>query len=317
MNKKISTALKFLFSCLLVIFLIWKSQPKTIWALMASSKFIYLYLALFFYLLIIVAGIYRWKLLLSQIAVKSSLAELTKLTLLSQFGNVFIPGGFWGDLMRGMKIKKDGSASKCLASVFIDRVLGAFGFVLIGFFLLPFASHYLNRSLFTILLALFLAIIVITVLIFFNGTVQRLIVRSLSSDKKPIQKMKQFYLDLLVQMNHNKALILKALAVSLIASFINILVFYFISYSLGNSAAPMYFFLFIPIIIVLSHLPVSYQGLGLREAGFIVLFASAGLNRSQSLSISLLYFGLIVVMAALSGIAYFVWNQLDKKTAAT
>jgi hypothetical protein len=53
----------------------------------------------------------------------------------------------------------------------------------------------------------------------------------------------------------------------------------------------------------------------LREAGFILLFAHAGLSRSQSLSISLLYFAIIVIVAATSGLAYFVWNHLEKQHA--
>ncbi len=77
----------------------------------------------------------------------------------------------------------------------------------------------------------------------------------------------------------------------------------------------MYFFIFIPMIIIISNIPISFQGLGLREAGFILLFANAGLSRSQSLSISLLYFGIILIVAALSGMVYFVWNQFDKKPA--
>ncbi|MCJ7482996.1 MAG: flippase-like domain-containing protein [Thermodesulfovibrionales bacterium] len=315
MNKKIITVLKIIFSCLLVLYLIWKSEPRSILKLIASANLNYIFPSFFLYLVIMILGAFRWKLLLSQIAIRSSFPELMKLTLLSQFGNVFIPGGFWGDIMRGVKIRNNGSRSKGIASVFIDRVLGAFGFVFIGCALLPFASPYLNKNVFMYILLLFLTIIISTILIFFSGRIQRLILKALSADKKVIQKMKQFYIDLVFQVNNERSILFKAFVVSLIASLINIVIFCCISYSLGNSASPIYFFLFIPIILVISHIPISYQGLGLREAGFILLFANAGLNRSQSLSISLVYFAIIVTVAAVSGMIYFVWNQFDKKPA--
>jgi uncharacterized protein (TIRG00374 family) len=315
MNKKLIAAGKIIFSCLLVMLLIWKSEPKAIFKLISASDFAYIYPSFFLYLAIMVLGAFRWQLLLSQVAIRSSFAELMKLTLLSQFGNVFIPGGFWGDIMRGVKIRNSGSRSRGIASVFIDRVMGAFGFVFIGFILLPFAYRYLKKSVFISLLALFLVITVSTLLIFFTGWTQRLILKALSADKKIIKKLKQFYLDLIFQVNNERPVLLKAFLVSLVASLINIIIFIFLSFSLGNPATPMYFFLFIPIILVISHIPVSYQGLGLREAGFILLFANAGLSRSQSLSISLLYFGIIVTVAAVSGLVYFVWNHIDKKPA--
>lgn len=314
MNKKVIAALKIVFSCALVLVLVLKSEPGAIAGLIAGCDPVYLYAAFSLYWLITVLGVFRWRLLLSQIAIRSSFPELMKLTLLSQFGNVFIPGGFWGDVMRGVKIKGNGSRSKGIASVFIDRVLGAFGFVVIGFAMLPFASRYLRNNMLAGILFLFLGIIISTPLIFFNARVQRWILKLLSSEIRIIRKIKQFYIDLLFQVNNEKPALFRAFVVSLIASLINILVFCLISFSLGNSAATIYFFLFIPIILVISHIPISYQGLGLREAGFILLFANAGLNPSQSLSISLVYFAIIVVVAAFSGLIYFVWSHWHNKT---
>jgi len=314
MNKKNITTFKFLFSCFFVIFLIWKSEPKLILKLITSCNFIYLYISIFLFLFIVIIGVYRWKLLLSQVLIKSSFSELTKLILLSQFGNVFIPGGFWGDLMRGLKLKKKSSTSKGIASVFIDRVLGIFGFIFLGFIMLPFASQFLKRSLFIFLLIIFSSIIVLVFLVFYYGKFQQLIINILSSKRKIIKKLKQFYLDVIFQANNNNVTIFKAFIISLIANFINIFVFYFISKALGNSVSLIYFFLFIPIIIVISRIPISFQGLGLREAGFIVLFAKSGLTRSQSLSISLLYFTIILTVALLSGIIYFIWNHFGEES---
>jgi len=316
MNKKLIAALKIAFSCILVLYLIWRSDPRSVMQLIRSADFVYIYPSFLLYLLIMILGVWRWKLLLSQISMQSSFAELMKLILLSQFGNVFFPGGFWGDVMRGVKLKNSGSKSKTVASVFIDRVLGAFSFVFIGSLLLPFASPYLEKNVFIYIAALFLLIITTILLVFFNVWVQRRFLNALSVDKKIVRKLKQFYLDLLFQVNNERPFLFKAFVVSLAASLVNILIFCLISYALGNSAAPIYFLLFIPIILVISHIPISYQGLGLREAGFILLFANAGLNRSQSLSISLVYFAILVVVAAFSGLIYFVWCYWDKKSIA-
>ncbi len=58
--------------------------------------------------------------------------------------------------------------------------------------------------------------------------------------------------------------------------------------------------------MIVSYLPVSYSGLGLREAGFVLLFMQVGMPRDQALAIPLIYFGLLFVLGIGGGIIYLM-----------
>ena len=59
-------------------------------------------------------------------------------------------------------------------------------------------------------------------------------------------------------------------------------------------------FLFIPIIMAIQLVPVSLNGLGVREGAYVFFFGSAGLVASQAVAASLL-FALLTTLVSLSG----------------
>jgi hypothetical protein len=104
---------------------------------------------------------------------------------------------------------------------------------------------------------------------------------------------------------HRQALLV-ALGLSLLLQSVIILVFYLISRSL-NLAVPLgYFFLFVPLISLVSMAPVSIAGLGVREGSAVYLFAKVGLDSAGALSLSLLWFTVTALCHGLGGLVFLL-----------
>ena len=67
-----------------------------------------------------------------------------------------------------------------------------------------------------------------------------------------------------------------------------------------------YYFLFVPITSIVTILPVSFAGLGVREGAYVFLFIQAGMPRETALSLSLLVYVISIFAPGLIGGAVYV-----------
>ncbi len=107
-----------------------------------------------------------------------------------------------------------------------------------------------------------------------------------------------------MEFKDRRGIIIKGLLLGLIIQSIVIISFYIFSLSLGFDVQMIYFFLFIPLITVASAVPVTLSGLGIREAGFVILFTKAGLTEVEALSLSLLIFINMCLVSLIGGLEF-------------
>jgi hypothetical protein len=69
------------------------------------------------------------------------------------------------------------------------------------------------------------------------------------------------------------------------------------------------FFLYVPIINVVSMIPVSLNALGVREYSYVVLFQRAGLQGETAIAVSLVSFFLVFALSLLGGLAFIVYRR--------
>lgn len=96
----------------------------------------------------------------------------------------------------------------------------------------------------------------------------------------------------------------RALALNLTLSVCIVVVTTFVWYSvalaLGVNASLFYFLLFNPLIAFVLLIPISFNGLGPKEATAVFFFGLAGVPSEQALAMSLI-FHLIIVLTSLPG----------------
>ncbi|MGH7681866.1 MAG: hypothetical protein ACRENN_07755, partial [Candidatus Eiseniibacteriota bacterium] len=65
-----------------------------------------------------------------------------------------------------------------------------------------------------------------------------------------------------------------------------------------------YYFLFVPVLAALVSLPISLNGLGIREGAGVVLFHMAGLTKEQAFTLPFLTYLISVLISLLGGLIF-------------
>jgi len=84
---------------------------------------------------------------------------------------------------------------------------------------------------------------------------------------------------------------------------------YLLARGLGLETSLAAFMLCVPIANVFASLPITLNGLGVREAAYLVLFSRAGLTKPDTIALGLLWFASTMI-GGLSGIIAFVTTKL-------
>jgi len=71
---------------------------------------------------------------------------------------------------------------------------------------------------------------------------------------------------------------------------------------LGLSVPITYFFLFVPLLAVIVSLPISLNGIGLREGAGVMLFGLVGVGRAEAFSLQITTYLVAVAVSLLGGL---------------
>ena len=85
-------------------------------------------------------------------------------------------------------------------------------------------------------------------------------------------------------------------------------------------AAPVLFseiFLLVPPVMLITMLPISIAGWGVRETSMALAFGYAGLATSEGINVSLLYGAVIFVVGALGGLVWIFSAEKAEKGSAS
>ena len=308
---RVGFVFKLMFSIVLVAILLLNVPLSSLLHLVVESNQVYLASGFMILALALAFGVLRWNILLRRFTETHSIRMSVKLSALAHFYNLFLPGGFAGDIFRGFKYR-DGkiSGAQAMATVAMDRLIGLGGFICFLVFGLFIKWNDLKSLGFLwYLFPMILACIIIIVFICFKGSIKSIKFRT-KVNKELYAKLENFHTSL-NHYRHDHRLLGKALLVSLITSFLNIAVFYLIGIAFGSSVSFFNYMVLIPIIMILSLLPVSYRGLGIREAAFVVLFTKVGMTKNLALCIPLVYFGQLILLSIGCGILYLIMETSE------
>jgi hypothetical protein len=295
-------------SLALLAFLFSRTDLQAIRALFRSLRLPLLLSSIALYLLAQIVSTLRWQCLLRAEQINLSTWRLILLYYEGMFFNLMLPTVIGGDIVRGYQIfrltrQKDSS----VASILVERLSGYVALIMIACIALILGSSHLHDPVTVWLTIASAAGIVGIIAGLLNNQLQMLIFRVLNRTGlgRFHEVLHGFYGALRRYWKHRRAL-LQAVGLSLILQLLLIMIFYLISRSLNLSVPLRYFFLFVPLISVVSMLPISVAGLGVRESGSVYFFAKVGLDSAGAISLSLLWFAVTACCSGLGGIVFLV-----------
>jgi len=259
----------------------------------------------------------RWLIVLRHLEGRWRFIDLWRYVVIGSFFNQFLPSGMGGDVFRIWYVRQEGlSWGKATASVITDRVIGLVGlFVLIAagipYLLTVPAAGTVRDVLIALAVALALAIAAFLWLDVFIeklarfAALDRLIARSarLSHLFEGVQRTSPIIRNMLAGRWGFAALAL-SIANQLLAGAV---VFAFgIHVKAGVGGAPA--MLLFPFVLLVSMVPISLAGWGMREGAMVVVFSLIGTTATAALAMSLL-FGIALFVAALPGGVLWLSSQ--------
>jgi uncharacterized protein (TIRG00374 family) len=301
-------ALKLLISTILLGYLLTRTDLHAISSLLRSLHLPILFASFLLYLLAQVLSALRWRYLLKAERIKLSLWRLILLYFEGSFFSLMLPTLIGGDVVRGYQIFRFTQRHEAsVASILVERLSGYAAMNVIACLALVFAyPHLRDPALIWLTMASMVGLAAITAGLL-NIRLRSLLDKVLHAAGlgRFHDTFQRLYQAIQRYWTHRRALLI-ALGLSLLLQSVVILVFYLISRSL-NLAVPLgYFFLFVPLISLISMVPVSVAGLGVREGSAIYLFAKVGLDSAGALSLSLLWFTVTALCHGLGGIVFLL-----------
>ena len=292
----------------LTALLLWQSDPDAVWqaARGADWRFILLACALVAVDRILMA--YRWWTLLIPLDTgRPPLGIVMRIFFVSTFVGTFLPASVGGDAVRAYGLSKEGVGGvDAVASVLMDRLLGVVSILIVAI-----GGAILARELIDIR-ALFPALAVLTVLcaaalaVVFSPRAAVGIARALALLPRgretgaklvaAIQRYAAFHMP-----------IANVLLCSIAVQILRVLQTYCLGLALGLAVPLGVYFALVPIILLIVLMPITINGIGTTQAGFVWLFGRAGIASAPAFALSVLFLG-IAVVGNLPGAALYLFG---------
>ena len=252
-------------------------------------------------------GAVRWMVLARPLGFKTPLKVLIHYYLVGMFFNLFAPGTVGGDVSRIYYLARDGEDNlnkrlggatlHAAVSVFIDRVIGMAVLVwlgAIGLFLYPqYAVPAPIRHLTYALAGLFLA----------GGILFPVLRRVLPADGHPI--IVKLRVAVRSYQAHWQA-IPQAILLSFVVHFMQAWLHMLLGRAIQIDIPYSFCIILYPLVGTFSALPVSLNGLGLREGGYLYLFQFIGVGSEKGIAFGLLLFVIVALDSLIGGLLFLV-----------
>lgn len=298
MNHRLQLCLKIVVSTLLLGWIFSRIDFQTVVSQIGTLNPLYLLAVFVLSLLGFLISTEKWRLLLASLEQRPSYWALLRLFWMGAFFNNFLPGRTGGDVIRAYGIAPaTQNNTQAITSVIVDRGLNLIALVALAWVSLIATSHTLPEFPHTVLIAG-------SSLVMAASTLGFVYLRNAA----PIQTTRFKWLQEAVMALQNIAKMSKTFAkaslLSLLYQSTVVLSNYGVAKSLGIDLNPSVFFFAIPVTALITLIPISLNGFGLREGAYALIFVPLGISSASAISISLVATGCMMAISLVGGLLY-------------
>ena len=288
-------------------------HPERFLHTFATANYSWIALALVVYLFAQVIIAVRWAALTRPLGIVTPFKDLLKYYLIGMFFNLFAPGTVGGDVSRIFYLVRDEAAhakgravttTHAAISVLMDRAIGMIVLVWLGAAgLLLFPEYAVPPTVRSITLLLAAGFVAAVLLI-------PLLRRLLPEDSHPmIVKIRLALRSYRTQWRALAVAALLSLLVHLIQAWMHVVM----GRALGLDVPYSFCLIVYPLVGTFAAIPVSLNGLGLREGGYIYLLAVIGIGSEKGIAFGLLLFLIVALDSLIGGVLFLL--QKSRKAA--
>jgi uncharacterized protein (TIRG00374 family) len=306
------TLLRVAFASALTAYILWKSHPSDVMAVVRTVDPLPIVCAVLLVLVDRALMAYRWVALLCTIEPhrRPPLGAVMRIFFVSTFVGTFLPAFIGTDAVRSYSTARlNVAGADAVASVLMDRILGIASLLLMALVGLVFARELLSNV--PVLIGLAIAAIVscATMALIFSRKAAALAGRLLQlMPAEAFRRLAARLLDSIRKYASHPQQLANVLAGSVAVQLLRILQAYFLGRSVGIDAALTVYVAFVPLILLIMLLPVTLSGIGTSQAAFVWFFARAGVDPAAAFALSALFVALGIV-GNLPGALIYVFER--------
>ena len=262
--------------------------------------------ALLLYLAGQVLSAFKWRRLALALGFEGSAARFVTHYFIGMFFNAFGFGTIGGDLIRALYLAgSHGPRARALHTVVADRVSGLLVLLAVALAaLLAFHQYELPAAIYWTVVALSSSLL--------GGW--RLLPWLLPRLLSPQSRLRRLVEDDLGPYWNDYHLLVSVGALSLAFHLSQIVVLMTLTRALGLAVPASYCFVFGPLVNVMAAIPVSLNGLGVREGGYVFFLSHIGIARNSAVAFALVWFAIVMLAGVAGGLVYLAYGPAPARS---
>jgi uncharacterized protein (TIRG00374 family) len=230
-----------------------------------------------------------------------------RIFFVSSFVGTFLPASIGGDAVRAYSLAKlNVGAADAVASVFMDRMLGVASVLVMAAVGLGLARDLAADPAVVAALGVTSAICGVTLLVIFSRRMAALASQIIARFPAVFQHPGQRMLESIRRYARHHGALANVLACSIAVQLLRIVQAYCLGLGLGIALPLTAYVAFIPLILLVMLLPVTFNGIGTSQVAFVWFFSRAGVPAASAFALSVLFVALGIIGNLPGGILYAV-----------
>ena len=252
----------------------------------------------------------KWRVLLQALGYPSPYLKLLGLNFIGMFYSVVLPGQVSGEVVKGFRLARQGvPTGPTTMTITLDRLTGLVALGLLGLAGLLLAPPPFPSGPFLALSAL--------VVLAAASPIVLLVLRPSPHPAQPppsdlnlLQRFLYQAQEAIATYRRSPQVLALALVQALGFQALVVVSNYLIALGVGVQVSPIALLWIVSVVSLVSMLPLTLGGLGLREGAYAFLLQQYGVPLSLGISLSLGVFGVILTLSVMGGVVEALWPRL-------
>lgn len=304
MKRWLLVLLKAVVSVSLLGYLFSKVDLQEVQDTLGRASYGHLFFAAAVLLLQAVAGAVRWSMVIKIISSPVRLRVAVQILFIGLFFNQTLPSSIGGDAMRIWRIRHYGfPLRKAINSVLLDRLIALVALALFMLLSYPVLHQLVDNPLLrlAVVIAALVLIAGFAMLYYFRKIPRRFYGWRITEEIRHLSAEAH-------QVTRNPRGAIKIVMLSIVMHAMTGMAIYEVARGLGLSIGLLECVVLTPPISLITVLPISMAGWGVREAGMVTALAFAGVATHDALIVSILL-GLLLALISIPGGVYWLYTH--------
>ena len=314
--KRYYRHIRFLLSFLLIYLIISRIDFAPLKIVLKDIRIQYIFMGFAIFLVHDLIKATKWNILLKLKDIRIGIIKLIQLDYASKFLALFLPSSISVDLFRAYGLSKEvASLSQAASSIIVDRVLSLLSLVVIANISLAAFYETVGNPQIAYITVTALIVMILGITALSNERIDTKLMKHENSLNRIgfLRKMITLRRSIMDYKKYRGKL-LCVFSLSIIMQLFRIAIYYTASLAVNVEINYQYFVIFTPIVVLVSMLPISLAGIGLREGSFVYFYTKIGVSPHNAFAIAALVSLMVIFSSLPGGLVLAMKGLVVKKT---